>query len=347
MSDHEAPYDALLYVSFGGPEGPEEVLPFLRNVTRGRGIPEERLAEVAHHYELLGGRSPINEQNRALIGALETELRSRGIGLPIAFGNRNWRPHLKDAMAELRDSGARRLLAFVSSAFSSYSGCRQYREDIEEAREALGDSAPRVDKVRVFFNHPGFIAAAAERVRAALETLPIPLGTEAPLVFTAHSIPRSMAEHCAYVAQLQESAALVAAELGRGNPWELAFQSRSGPPSVPWLEPDILEVLRRLAAEGKKALVIAPLGFLTDHVEVIYDLDIEARALAGELGLELARAGTVGTHPAFVRAVADLIEERLDPARPRLALGRFGPREDLCPLDCCAPPRRPRAAAPA
>jgi len=333
-------YDALLFVSFGGPEGPDEVMPFLRRVTRGRGVPEERLLEVAKHYETLGGRSPINEQNRAFIEALDKELRRRGRNLPIRFGNRNWHPLLETTLAELKAEGARRVLAFVSSAFSSYSGCRQYQEDIAEALAAAGEGGPEVDKVRVFFNHPGFIEAVADRLRSALANFPPELRDEVAIVFTAHSIPRAMADRCSYVEQLREAASLALESLGRRGGWELAFQSRSGPPSVPWLEPDILEVVRRLAAEGKPGLLVMPLGFLSDHVEVIYDLDHEARDLAAELGLRFERAPTVGSHPAFVGAVADLIEEHLDPSRDRLALGRFGPREDHCPLDCCSPPRR-------
>ena len=333
-------YDALLFVSFGGPEGPDEVMPFLRRVTKGREVPEERLLEVAKHYEALGGRSPINEQNRAFIEALGAELGRRGRKLPIRFGNRNWHPLLETTLAGLKAEGSRRVLAFVSSAFSSYSGCRQYREDIAEALAAAGEGGPEVDKVRVFFNHPGFVEAVADRLRVALEGFPPAMRDEVALVFTAHSIPRAMAERCSYVEQLEESAALAIERLGGGRCWELAFQSRSGPASVPWLEPDILDVVRRNAAEGKPGLLVMPLGFLSDHVEVIYDLDHEARSLAEELGLRFERASTVGCHPAFVGAAADLIEERLDPRRDRLALGRFGPREDLCPLDCCEAPRR-------
>ena len=328
-------YEALLFVSFGGPEGPSDVLPFLHNVTRGRHVPEERLLEVAHHYEQFGGKSPINEQNRLFIRALEAELGSRGFALPIYFGNRNWHPFVVDALTRLRADGHRRVLAFATSAFGSYSGCRQYSEDIAAALAKLGAEAPLVDKIRLFHDHPGFIAAEAERIGETLARWPEASRSEVRLVFTAHSVPEGMAARSDYVAQLEESGRLVAERLGRGGDWELAFQSRSGSPASPWLGPDVLETLRRLAGEGRGQVLVAPLGFLSDHVEVLYDLDVEAAGLAERLGMRFERAPTVGIHPAFVGAVADLVVERLVPASPRLALGRLGPSHDHCPPGCC------------
>lgn len=325
------PYDGLLYVSFGGPEGPEDVLPFLRNVTRGRGVPEERLVEVAHHYDLFHGNSPLNDQNRAVIAALQQEFTRRGLGLPIWFANRNWHPFLTETLTGIK---AQRLLAFVTSAFSSYSGCRQYREDLEQAREAVPGSPP-IDKIRVFYNHPGFLTATAERVQEALAAWPPKKHSDVELIFTAHSIPDSMARHSDYEAQLNDAGALIANRLGHPR-WRLAFQSRSGPPQVPWLGPDILEVLRQLRPETR--VVIMPLGFLNDHLEVLYDLDVEARQLAAELKLDMRRAATVGCHPAFIGAIADLVQERLDPTRPKLAEGKRGPKEDTCPETCCLNP---------
>ena len=340
---NSTPYDALLYVSFGGPEGPEDVLPFLKNVTRGRGIPEERLQEVAHHYDLFGGKSPLTEQNRAVMASLEKELTKRGIQLPLWFGNRNWHPFLTDTLAELTATlgEGKRILAFVTSAFSSYSGCRQYREDLELAQKAIPGS-PAIDKIRVFYNHPGFLTAAAERVREELSTWPEQERDTVEVIFTAHSIPLTMAKHSDYEAQLLDAASLIADKLGHTR-WRLAYQSRSGPPQVPWLEPDILDVLRDLESSTvtpspSRRVVIMPLGFLNDHLEVLYDLDIEARQLAETLHLDLRRAATVGCHPAFIAAIADLIQERLDPTRPRLAEGKRGPKEDTCPETCCLNP---------
>src|SRR4051812_32804433 len=327
-------YDALLVVSFGGPEGPDDVMPFLENVTRGRNVPRERLLEVAHHYERFGGVSPINEQNRALIAALEPELRAHGIDLPVYFGNRNWHPLITDTMRRMRDEGVRRALAVFTSAFSSYSGCRQYRENLFEAQEAVGPDAPEVPRVRMFFNHPGFVEANVDRVRAAIAEAGV---ADVHLAFTAHSIPVAMAKNCAYEAQLAEAARLVADAVGVED-WAVVYQSRSGSPQVPWLEPDIGEHLREVHERGVGAVVISPIGFVSDHLEVLFDLDVEARELADELGLPLARAGTAGTHPAFVAGLADLIAERLTPGKvERQALGRFGPSHDVCAPDCCLP----------
>jgi len=340
MEDTSQPaYDALLLVSFGGPERPEDVMPFLENVLRGKPVPRERMLEVAEHYYRLGGVSPINAQNRALIGALEAELQARGPNLPIYWGNRNWPPLLADALGQMAADGVRRGLAFFTSAFSSYSGCRQYLENIAQAQAEVGPSAPRIDKLRAFYNHPGFIEATADRVQAALDQIPAPRRAGADLIFTAHSIPVAMANHCRYEAQLQEACRLVAGQLGRGD-WRLAYQSRSGPPSQPWLSPDILDLLRQRAAEQAPGghtndVVVAPIGFISDHMEVLFDLDVEAQDLCRELGLNMVRAATVGIHPKFVAMIRELIVERLDPLAERRALGALGPCHDVCAADCC------------
>lgn len=340
-------YDAILVVAFGGPEGPDDVLPFLENTTRGRNIPRERLLEVAEHYHHFGGVSPINGQVRSLIEALRPELRRHGVTLPIYWGNRNWRPMLADTLGEMTAAGVRKALAVVLAAYSSYSSCRQYREDIERARAAAGPGAPVVDKVRVFYNHPEFIAANADRVREAMARLPAESRAGAPLVFTAHSIPQAMANGSRYEEQLRETCRLIADELGvEPQRWSLAYQSRSGRPSDPWLEPDILDHLRGLHQAGERAVIVLPVGFLSDHMEVLYDLDEEARLLCDEIGLRLERAATVGSHPRFVRMLRELIRERLHdaPVHERRAVGRFGPHHDVCPFDCCpAPGGRPAA----
>jgi ferrochelatase len=329
----EHAFDAVVLVSFGGPEGLADVMPFLENVTRGRGVPRERLEDVAHHYELFGGVSPINEQNRELIAALEPALRAVGVELPVYFGNRNWHPFLTDTMRQMRDDGVQRALAVFTSAFSSYSGCRQYREDIFRAQHATGPDAPEVARVRMFFNHPGFVEANAARVRDALGDW----STDGVhLALTAHSIPVAMAKNCAYEAQLIESARLVAAAAGVED-WAVAYQSRSGLPQVPWLEPDISDQLERVATRGIDRVVLSPVGFVSDHLEVLYDLDIEAKEKADALGLELRRAGAVGTHPRFVAGLRDLIVERLEPGTQRAVVGRFGPSHDVCAPDCCLP----------
>jgi ferrochelatase len=312
-------YDALLVVSFGGPEGMDDVMPFLENVLRGRNVPRERMLGVAKHYDLFGGVSPINEQNRKLIAALQQEL-ANGPRLPIYFGNRNWHPMLPDTLREMRDDGVRHALAFVTSAYSSYSSCRQYLEDIERARESVGADAPRVDKLRAFFNHPGFIDANVDQVQAALEQIPEARRADTQIVFTAHSIPETMAQNCDYEAQLREAARLVFDGVATGmkpgpsgdstmtvqhtpNSYKLVFQSRSGPPSQPWLGPDVGEHLRELQSDGIKDVVVSPIGFVSDHLEIVYDLDTEAMALSRELGINLVRAATAGTHPAFVKMV--------------------------------------------
>jgi protoporphyrin/coproporphyrin ferrochelatase len=327
-------YEALLVVSFGGPEGMDEVMPFLANVLRGRNVPPERMQAVAHHYELFGGVSPINEQNRKLIAALQSELDADGPHLPLYWGNRNWHPLLADTLRQMRADGIKRALAFVTSAYSSYSGCRQYRENIEQARAEVGADAPQVEKLRAFYNHPGFVGPNIEHVKAALAQIPAERRAAAQLAFTAHSIPRAMADGCAYEAQLTETCRLVAEGIGHEH-WRLVFQSRSGPPTQPWLEPDICDHLRTLKAEGATDVVVVPIGFISDHMEVKYDLDTEARQLAEAIGLNLIRAATVGTHPDFIKMIRELIYERLDPQAERRALGTRGISHDVCPADCC------------
>lgn len=332
----ETRFDAILVVSFGGPEGMDDVIPFLENVTRGRNVPRERLEEVAHHYELFGGVSPINAQNRALVDALRAELDEHGIGLPIYFGNRNWHPLLADTLREMADDGVERALAFFTSAYSSYSGCRQYRENLYDAQQAVGPDAPEVLKTRMFFNHPGWVQANADHVRAALARIPAERRARAHVAFTAHSIPLAMAQQCRYEDQLGESCRLVAEAVGAADS-ALVYQSRSGPPQVPWLEPDILDHLRDLAGRGVEDVVVSPIGFVSDHLEVLYDLDVEAAELAAELGIRLERASTASIHPAFVAMIRELIQERLDPALAKRAVGRFAPGHDVCPTDCCLP----------
>src|SRR5215217_5096461 len=325
-------YDALLVLSFGGPEGMDDVMPFLENVTRGRNIPRERLQEVAEHYAHFGGVSPINGQNRSLIDALERELAEHGIDLPIYFGNRNWHPLLQDTIEAMRADGVRNFLLFVTSAYSSYSSCRQYREDVSRALDALGEREMGFDKIRVFFNHPGFVEPMAERVRAALQSLPRDRCDAAEVVFTAHSIPVSMAKSCAYERQLQEVSRLVA-ELSGAARHRLAWQSRSGPPQDSWLEPDILDELDRLHASGVGDIIVVPIGFISDHLEVLFDLDVEAQNRAGELGMNMIRVATVGTDPVFIAMIRELIEERLQENPERRFLGELGPGHDVCALN--------------
>ena len=343
--DRPSAYDAVLLVSFGGPDKPDDVMPFLENVLRGRNVPRERMLEVAEHYYHFGGKSPINEQNLALLAALRAELERRGPHLPVYWGNRNWHPLLTDTLREMADAGVKRAIAFVTSGFSCYSGCRQYRENIAAACAPLGDKAPQVDKIRVFFNHPGFVGPMAANVRAALDHFPAEARASGPVLFTAHSIPMSMADTSRYVPQLTESCRLVAEQTGLAH-WRLVFQSRSGPPTQPWLEPDICDAIRELHAQGIRRLVISPIGFISDHMEVLYDLDTEAADLCKELGIEMQRAATVGTAPEFIACVRDLIAERAWNLPNRAAIGVLPANHDVCPLDCCPAPQRP-AARPA
>jgi protoporphyrin/coproporphyrin ferrochelatase len=336
FDDQPRRYDAVLVVSFGGPEGPDDVMPFLENVTRGRNVPRARLEAVAHHYARFGGRSPLNAQNRALIAALDRELKASGLDLPIYFGNRNWRPYLNDTVREMRDAGARRAIAFITSAFSSYSGCRQYREDVIAALDAAGPGAPEIDKLRVFYNHPRFVAANAAQLRRAITGLDPAQRADAHVVFTAHSIPCTMARTAGYERQLAEAARLVAQATSTPT-YSLAYQSRSGPPQVPWLGPDILDHLPVIAAIGASAVVVHPLGFISDHIEVLYDLDVEAKAKAAELGLPFARVETAGTAQEFPQMIRELIVERMTGGTARAALGDQGAWHEICPVDCCLP----------
>lgn len=319
MSNGLQEYDALLVVSFGGPKGMDDVIPFLENVLRGRNVPRERMLQVARHYELFGGVSPINQQNRELIAALEQELEKHGPRLPIYWGNRNWHPMLADTIRQMASDGIQNALAFVTSAYSSYSSCRQYLQNISDAREQVGATAPRVEKLRAFYNHPLFIEANVDHIREAIRQPQHP-----NLVFTAHSIPESMAANCDYVAQLTETGNLIAQELNIQN-WQLVYQSRSGSPSQPWLGPDICDHLKDLRSVGVTEVVVAPIGFVSDHMEVVYDLDVEARKVANEIGMKLVRAKTAGTHPAFVRMIRELMLERITNTAP----------PSICVPNCC------------
>ena len=332
-------YDALLVVSFGGPESREDVIPFLENVLRGRNVPRERMLAVAEHYYHFEGKSPINQQTRALIAAIEKELAEHGPKLPVYWGNRNWHPMLADTLRQMKQDGVRRALAFVTSAYSSYSGCRQYREDIARAQSTVGGAA-EIEKIRAFFNHPGFIDATEQRLRDALTELPGDARENVQIIYVAHSIPISMASSCDYVVQLSEVRKLVSERLGVEND-ALVYQSRSGAPEQPWLEPDILDYLRDVSARRlASAVVIAPISFISDHMEVLYDLDIEARQLCESLGLPMARAKTVGVHPKFIGMIRELVLERTAGAERR-ALGTLGARTDVCAVDCCPAPQRP------
>ncbi|MFT4051532.1 MAG: ferrochelatase [Microbacterium sp.] len=345
-------YDAVLLLGFGGPEGQDDVIPYLRNVTAGRGIPDERLEEVAHHYRHFGGVSPINEHNRELKAALDAEIAARGLGLPVYWGNRNWVPYVSDALQQAYDDGHRRFLAIATSAYSSYSSCRQYREDLADAVEATALSLQvQIDKVRPFFDHPGFVTPFVEGVRAGVEQLRaegFDLDAEVEILFSTHSIPNADADRSgppedrlgpggAYVAQHAAVAERVMDELGLRAPWQLVFQSRSGPPQVPWLEPDINDAMEELPAAGRKAVLIVPLGFVSDHMEVMWDLDTEAIQTAERLGLVAIRTPTPGTHPAYVSGLVDLVEERLRGAAPaeRPHLTGLGPWYDVCRPGCC------------
>ena len=336
-------YDAVLFVSFGGPEKRDDVIPFLENVLRGKNVPRERMLEVAEHYYHFDGVSPINRQTRELIDAVSNDLKGTGIEIPIYWGNRNWHPLLTDTIQQMTRDGVRRAIAFVTSAFSCYSGCRQYRENVSAACGPLGDEAPQVDKIRAFYNHPDFIAANADRLRDAMTQLSMSGRESFRVAFTAHSIPDSMASTSDYVKQLTETCRLIAEATDiPQDRWELVYQSRSGRPQDPWLEPDICDHLTVQHTAGIGAVVVVPIGFLCDHMEVMFDLDEEAARLCEQLGLEMSRAGTVGTHPRFVTAVRKLITERLITGTSQEAVGQFGPNWDICPEDCCPAPVRPQ-----
>jgi len=350
------PYDALLLMSFGGPEGPDDVMPFLENVTRGRGIPQERLTDVAEHYLHFGGRSPINDQNRALLAALREDLDRRGVDLPLFWGNRNWDPYLTDTLREAHEAGARRVLAVITSAYSSYSGCRQYREDVAAAVVELAQEgrAVAVDKIRHYFNTPGFVQANTQGVVAAFGRLDPRLREGARLVFVTHSVPDGMEEASgprggAYSAQHLQACAAVSQEaalvLGAVPAWDLVYCSRSGPPSQPWLEPDVNDHLRALKDQGVPAVVVSPVGFVSDHMEVVFDLDTEAQETAAEIGLPFQRAATVGVAEVFVSQLVDLLLERAEVARggspEQPAVTPWGPSHAVCPVGCCVNLRTP------
>jgi ferrochelatase len=332
-------YDAILILSFGGPEGRDEVMPFLENVLRGRNVPRERMLEVAEHYQHFDGVSPINQQCRALISALQDEFADHALELPIYWGNRNWHPMLGGTLRQMKEDGVQRALAFVTSVFNSYSGCRQYLEDIEKAQAEVGDGAPQVDKLRSFYNHPGFVGAMQGRLEAALDKIPDERRDATQIVFTAHSIPSAMAGGCDYEKQLNESCRLVM-EKFHAHRSQLVYQSRSGPPSQPWLEPDVCDYLRELQTNDNVTdVVLVPIGFISDHMEVLFDLDTEAKALCDELGLNMLRAETVGTHLQFISMIRELILERTADAQKK-CMGTFGASDDKCPADCC-PSGRP------
>src|SRR5215212_1598766 len=313
-------YDALLVVSFGGPEGMDDVIPFLENVLRGRNVPRERMLSVARHYELFGGVSPINQQNRDLVAALEKEFEQHELRLPIYWGNRNWHPLLPDTLRQMASEGIQNALGFVTSAYSSYSSCRQYLQNIADAQAEVGPGAPRVEKLRAFYNHPLFVEANVDHIREALGLINSP----SALVFTAHSIPDSMSANCDYVAQLTETGRLIARELGVDD-WQLVYQSRSGSPSQPWLGPDVSDHLKALRREGVANVVVAPIGFVSAHMEVVYDLDVEARRVCEEIGLNMVRARTAGTHPSFVKMIREMVMERIYDEVPM----------NICAPDCC------------
>lgn len=360
-------YDGILLASFGGPEGQDDVLPFLRNVTRGRGIPDERLEEVAVHYRHYGGVSPINEQNRELKAALEAELARRGIDLPVFWGNRNWDPYLNDALREAEAAGCTKLIALATSAYSSYSSCRQYREDFADALEDTGlQGTIQIDKVRQFFDHPGFVTPFIDGVRDDLLDLlegddELALG-DVEILFTTHSVPTDDAKRSgardidygeggAYAAQHLAVAEVVieavltelrarddvAARIPESLNWQLVYQSRSGPPTQPWLEPDINDVIEGLPEQGRRAVVVVPIGFVSDHMEVLWDLDNEAKETAQDAGLAFRRSATPGVHAAYVSGLIDLVLERRDgiPAAERPALTKLGPWYDICRPGCC------------
>jgi ferrochelatase len=329
------PYDALLIVSHGGPERRDDVVPFLDNVVRGKNVPRERILEVAEHYYMFDGQSPMGAQLRALLAALVDRLNATGPRLPVYWGNRHWHPLLTDTIRSMAEQRVGRALAFVTSAFGSYAGCREYLEAINEASGEVGPDAPQIDKLRLFYNHPAFIEAVADRAARALAQLSRPEADAARLVFTAHSLPLAMARAGAYEDQLAEACRLVAEHVGRDR-WYLCYQSRSGPPAQPWLGPELGEQIVAWHQAGQTdALVLVPIGFLLENIELAYDLDVEIAQLCDGLGVKMVRAAAVGNHPRLVEMIQLLVEERLDPSKPRLALGTHGPSHDVCPADCC------------
>ena len=331
-------FDSLLLLSFGGPENSDDVMPFLRNVTAGRGVPDERLAVVAEQYELFGGKSPINELNQQLLSALDEELVSRGHEMATFWGNRNWHPFVTDTIADLKSLGHTSTVCLVTSAFSSYSGCRQYHEDLDRARNEV-PGAPNIERVRVYWDHPDFLGTAAELLAESRDAAG--LSSETPVLHSAHSLPLSMAANCDYQQQLNEAAAIVNELAGMRGPYEVVFQSRSGPPSVPWLTPDIDQRIHELAEQGTQELLVHPLGFVADHMEVLFDLDTQSAAAAKEADVKMVRTPTVGTHPRFVSMLVDLVEEAAGLRADRPSLSKSGPRPDKCNSQCCPAPTRP------
>ena len=331
-------FDSLLLLSFGGPENSDDVMPFLRNVTAGRGVPDERLAVVAEQYELFGGKSPINELNQQLLSALDEELVSRGHEMATFWGNRNWHPFVTDTIADLKSLGHTSTVCLVTSAFSSYSGCRQYHEDLDRARNEV-PGAPNIERVRVYWDHPDFLGTAAELLAESRDAAG--LSSETPVLHSAHSLPLSMAANCDYQQQLNEAASIVNELAGMRGPYEVVFQSRSGPPSVPWLTPDIDQRIHELAEQGTQELLVHPLGFVADHMEVLFDLDTQSAAAANEAGVKMVRTPTVGTHPRFVSMLVDLVEEAAGLRADRPSLSKSGPRPDKCNSQCCPAPIRP------
>jgi len=336
----QLPYDALLVLSFGGPEKPDDVIPFLENVLRGRNVPRERMLEVAEHYYHYGGQSPINDQNRQLMQCLKRELEIQQIDLPIYWGNRNWHPMLAETMRKMEEDGIERVLVFVTSIFSSYSGCRQYREDIQRAQAELGLESMVFHKIRTFYNHPLFVETMVDHVQSSTKSIE---ASNPIFLFTAHSIPNAMAANCAYERQLTESCRLISEAAGCEN-WKLVYQSRSGPPQQPWLEPDICDEIEKIAGEeSADHVVVIPVGFVSDHMEVIYDLDDEAKTAAQNASLGFTRVPTAGVHPKFIQMICKLIEERIGKTDEKQAIGKYGPSHDTCPVDCCKyEPRKPQ-----
>lgn len=325
--------DAILILSFGGPNGPDDVIPFLENVLRGRRVPRERMLEVAEHYHHFGGASPINAQNESLIAALQQELAQHDLKLPIYWGNRNWHPLLDDTLAKMSSDRIQNGLCFVTSVFSSYSGCRQYLEDINRAREALNIRAPEILKLRTFFNHPLFIETQSDLLSASLKSLGLERRSRARVVFTAHSIPLSMSQGCSYEQQLHETCRLICELVGIES-WDLVYQSRSGPPTQPWLEPDVGDHVRHLATNAISDVIVVPIGFISDHMEVLFDLDTELQQVCDESNVQLTRVPTAGTHPTFVSMIRMLIEEQVRGSEPQW-LGHLVPSFPPCPSNCC------------
>ncbi len=345
MAVNSNDYDAILVLSFGGPEKKDDVIPFLENVLRGKPVPRERLLEVAEHYYHFGGVSPINDQCRELLSLLRTELDSNGISLPVYWGNRNWNPLLTETVEQMKRDGVKHVITYVTSGFSCYSGCRQYRENIAAALEAANSTEMKIDKLRVFYNHPDFIEVLAEQVEKAINEFSAEARAQAKITFTAHSIPTSMSSTSDYEKQLKECCRLVAEKLQLPQEnWSLVYQSRSGRPEDPWLDPDILDHLKNLNLSGVASVVISPIGFLSDHMEVMYDLDDEAKRFCDEHGIHMVRAATPGSHPKFISMIRKLIQERIHGAA-RECVGLFEANHDVCPTDCCPAPARPRRPA--